>query len=256
MPTSLPRVTCKSDVLLLPRPAAGAVIDAAIVLASSETGLPIEITCGTEDHPPTDPHTRGVARDIGVLDCTPIQILQVMAALKMAFHQLAPSVTWTILYEVPSLPVDPQLAAVASMWNWPRRARTVIFSWRLGRPICKIAARKNKRPEAVNLGAFRNPVERVQWSQLHASYLFFLQVATDKRKSLMQRYPHGGHALRDAALYVRTRPPARLTASDIDSGSTRKCTGKCASAGLLRAPSRHRCGDDGMCFFVEPQKGA
>lgn len=40
-----------------------------------------------------------------------------------------------------------------------------------------------------------------------------------------------------------------LTSGDYLPGLTRKCTGKCASTGLLRAPSSHRRVDDRSAFF-------
>lgn len=112
-----PQVTCKADVTLLPRPAAGAVIDAAIVLASGATGLPILITSGTEAHAPGDPHSRGCARDIGVIGWSVEQILQVMRAIELGLHQLVPSIPWTVLYENAVASPDPRLAPPVGFVN-------------------------------------------------------------------------------------------------------------------------------------------
>lgn len=112
---SLPYVVCKDGVNLNPRAPAGAVIDAALVLASALTGLHTLITCGTEGHGPLDVHTSGQARDVRTRDWTPQQILQFIAALKQAFHQMTPALEWTVLYESPQTPTDARLVAIAYM---------------------------------------------------------------------------------------------------------------------------------------------
>ncbi len=97
----LPFVTCKDGVTLNPTDPGGMVIQAACVLASGVVGLPLEITCGSEGHPPGDPHTLGRARDLHVTDFTASQILALIAALEASFKYLAPGAPFTIMYEVP-----------------------------------------------------------------------------------------------------------------------------------------------------------
>lgn len=112
----MPVVTCKGGVSLTPTDAGGMVIQAALVLAASSTGLPIEISCGSEGHPPNDPHTLGHGRDVHVLDFSASQILQLIAAIEMALRQLT-SAPFTVLYEVPSLAgVDPRLAMCGNVY--------------------------------------------------------------------------------------------------------------------------------------------
>ena len=66
------------------------------------------ITSGTDSHTAPDPHATGEAYDIGVSGWTPGEIL---AALLFLQTTLGPA--FTVLYEVPRLPLDPALAAVA-----------------------------------------------------------------------------------------------------------------------------------------------
>lgn len=47
----------------------------------------------------------------------------------------------------------------------------------------------------------------------------------------------------------------QLRAEKLPPGLTRKCTGKCAAAGHLRAPSRHRRADDAIWFPLSAAKG-
>ena len=110
--SSVPHVTHKAGVILTPWTDVSSVLHTAITLASGTCGWPIVITCGTEGHGPTDPHTRGAARDIHTLDWTPLQILQTVAALQLALHQVVPGIRFTVLYESAARPVDSQLAAM------------------------------------------------------------------------------------------------------------------------------------------------
>lgn len=91
---------------------AGCVILAAIVMAAKATGLTLEITCGSDGHPPTDPHTTGEAIDVAAATLTASQVLAVKSALELALHTLA-SAPFTVLYECATLPTDSRLASVA-----------------------------------------------------------------------------------------------------------------------------------------------
>jgi len=108
-----PVITVKDGVTLNPTAPAGFVIQAALVMASQATGLALRVTCGSEGHPVDDPHTRGDARDIGVVEFRPEQILAIKAALEVSLHTLAPMAKWTVLYETPSEPSDARLAQIA-----------------------------------------------------------------------------------------------------------------------------------------------
>jgi hypothetical protein len=57
------------------------------------------ITCGTEGHPPTDPHTEGSAFDIRALNMAEATVLALVSYLKT---QLGPR--FTVLYEAPTPP--------------------------------------------------------------------------------------------------------------------------------------------------------
>lgn len=69
----------------------------------------LTITCGTEGHPADDPHTRGEAYDVRVADLTPERLLAVVKALQIALEPLS----FYFQYEVPTLPVDVRLRAIA-----------------------------------------------------------------------------------------------------------------------------------------------
>lgn len=70
--------------------------------------LPLRITCGTEDHPPTDPHTLGRAYDVGIRGLEPDQVLKILDALTA----LLPRAEFTVLLETPTPFTDPRLANV------------------------------------------------------------------------------------------------------------------------------------------------
>ena len=72
------------------------------------SGLNLVITCGTEDHPPDDPHTRGVALDIRSDGLPVVVIEQIHESL---IDGLGPM--FTVLYECPTAPQDMRLAAIA-----------------------------------------------------------------------------------------------------------------------------------------------
>jgi len=71
-------------------------------------GRDLEITCGSEAHPPTDPHTRGEAFDVSVHDLSIDQVLDVRHELQLELGS-----GFTVLYEVPTAPTDPRLQVVA-----------------------------------------------------------------------------------------------------------------------------------------------
>lgn len=82
----------------------GMLTRAALVLRQS-----LVVTCGREAHAPDDPHTRGLALDVRA-DFDPIAVVQFKA---YAATTLGPE--WTVLYECPSMPTDPTLAAIATV---------------------------------------------------------------------------------------------------------------------------------------------
>lgn len=84
---------------------AGFRILAALDNATRLLGVDLVITCGTEDHPPDDPHTHGEAYDVRVRGLTTPIILKLIAYLK----QMLPSDLFTILLETPVPFTDPQL---------------------------------------------------------------------------------------------------------------------------------------------------
>ncbi len=110
-----PQVICKAGVQLLPWTAEAGVIHGALEIASAITGRQIVITCGTEAHGPTDPHTMGRARDIRTSEWDATGILEVIAAIRQGFHQLTPAFPWVVIYESPTPPTDSRLAAMVSV---------------------------------------------------------------------------------------------------------------------------------------------
>lgn len=72
------------------------ILSALVTLAGMQVG-DIEITCGTEGHPPTDHHSFGEAYDISIQDLTGDQIFALCQRLKATL-----GAKFTILYEVPS----------------------------------------------------------------------------------------------------------------------------------------------------------
>lgn len=87
---------------------AGFRILAALDGATKTLGFDLWITCGSEDHLPTDPHTKGEAYDLSVRDMT----VPIILKAKRYFEQVLGS-RFTVLYEVPLVPPDPQLQAIA-----------------------------------------------------------------------------------------------------------------------------------------------
>lgn len=108
-----PVVKRKNDTVKLDGLApAGFLLISACVLAARATSLPLTITCGTEGHAPTDPHTLGEAIDLSVAGLSPSQILVIKAALELAISTLTDA-PFTVLYETSTKPEDTRLAAVA-----------------------------------------------------------------------------------------------------------------------------------------------
>ena len=89
---------------------AGARIFATVDNCARSLNLDQLVTCGTDSHGPSDPHTRGVALDIGVKRFTPSVTVKVYAYLSAALGSL-----FTVLYETPELPLDPDLQAIATV---------------------------------------------------------------------------------------------------------------------------------------------
>lgn len=70
----------------------------------------LTITCGTEDHPPDDPHTRGEAYDVRVRDLQPEQVVKLVIALRSKLGPL-----FTVLLETPHAFTNPQLVALQTL---------------------------------------------------------------------------------------------------------------------------------------------
>lgn len=87
---------------------AGFRILSAIDQAAQHCGVDLELTSGTDSHQAPDPHASGEAFDVSVRGLTPPQIVNVCASLVSTLGPL-----FTVLYEVPALPTEPMLRAVA-----------------------------------------------------------------------------------------------------------------------------------------------
>lgn len=83
----------------------------ALEATAREMGRILTITCGTEGHGPTDPHTRGLAYDVSVLGMAPDDLVLLRAHLMEAL----PADLFTVLYEVPQLPGPGVLQAIATL---------------------------------------------------------------------------------------------------------------------------------------------
>lgn len=73
------------------------------VLASDQ-----DITCGTEGHADDDPHTRGEAYDVSVRNMNVAMVLKAKTYLEQVLGS-----RFTVLYEVPTRPLDAVLASIA-----------------------------------------------------------------------------------------------------------------------------------------------
>lgn len=108
MSASVPVLRAKPGVTFAPIEPAGFRILAAIDNLSRVLGLDIWITSGSDSHPPGDPHTTGEAYDVSVKDWTVPVTLKAITFLRQVLGE-----RFTILYECPSAPSDPQLLAIA-----------------------------------------------------------------------------------------------------------------------------------------------
>ncbi len=83
--------------------------------AAFTLGLDLTITCGTEGHTPTDPHTLGEAVDVSVANLTPTQIRLLHTTLIKSLAWHVPGAC-TVLFEVQSFPTtEPELASIATV---------------------------------------------------------------------------------------------------------------------------------------------
>lgn len=101
-----PVVTSEPSVQFAKVAPAGVVILAAAALVSVECEMPITISCGSNGHPPTDPHTTGEAYDFEVIYWSLATLKTVVAAFDRAWQTLGVSGRFTVLYERPTMPVD------------------------------------------------------------------------------------------------------------------------------------------------------
>ncbi len=106
----IPCVRFKDGVKLDPMTPALARILAALDIAARWRGHDLTVTCGREGHPLTDPHTRGQAIDVRVLDLSPDDVLKLFQYLRALLGDL-----FTILYEVPATPVNGGLKNIATV---------------------------------------------------------------------------------------------------------------------------------------------
>lgn len=87
---------------------AGFRILSALDQAAQDCLVDLMITCGSDSHPPTDPHSLGCAYDVSVHTLSAQQIADVKAHLEETLGPL-----FTVLYEVPKVPSDPTLRPIA-----------------------------------------------------------------------------------------------------------------------------------------------
>lgn len=85
----------------------------AILSALEQTARAVEIdltiSCGTDGHSPSDPHTLGNALDVRTIDLTPALVLAVLQSI----DTLLDGQLFFWQYECPQVPDDPGLRAVA-----------------------------------------------------------------------------------------------------------------------------------------------
>lgn len=104
-----PCLTVKSGVRFDRIAPAGFKILAVLQSATFIFDRDLTITCGTEGHPATDPHTRGDAYDVRVLGMADATILAFVDYLTTHLGPL-----FTVLYEVPTKPAG-VLASIATV---------------------------------------------------------------------------------------------------------------------------------------------
>ena len=89
---------------------AGFVILWALQAATQALQTDLTITCGTEDHPVGDPHTRGEAYDVRVRGLSTDLIVRLVHFLRTALGAL-----FTVLLETPVSFSQPELVALQSV---------------------------------------------------------------------------------------------------------------------------------------------
>lgn len=104
----IPCVRCVPTVKFAVLAPAGVRILVAIWTVGQSNAMDVWITCGTDGHGPSDPHTLGEAFDISVKQMTVPTIVKIKRQLEQILGE-----RFTVLYEVPSLPTDPMLIAIA-----------------------------------------------------------------------------------------------------------------------------------------------
>lgn len=117
------RASAKFD-LIAP---AGFQIIGALVLVARQCDVDLTITCGSDSHGPSDPHSTGEAYDVSVQGFAPATIARITEALRETLGG-----AFTVLYECPSKPSDPLLADLAYVnpaatgphWHLQRRKNT------------------------------------------------------------------------------------------------------------------------------------
>jgi hypothetical protein len=105
--TMIPVVRCKPEVAFARIAPAGFRILAALDGASKVLGFDMWITAGTDSHT-TGRHVTGEAYDISVKDWSVPILLKVKRYLEQVLGD-----RFTVLYEVPTTPSDPDLAQIA-----------------------------------------------------------------------------------------------------------------------------------------------
>jgi hypothetical protein len=91
-----------------PPTAAGSRILGTLERAGRTLGFNVLVTCGTEDHPPEDPHTLGEAFDVRTLNFTPAEIVTLLHWLQAELGE-----AFYCQYETPTAPRSAILAALA-----------------------------------------------------------------------------------------------------------------------------------------------
>jgi hypothetical protein len=93
----IPCVRVKDGVTFNMGPPAGFRLLGAIERLAFYLGHDVTISCGSEDHPPSDPHSEGEAFDISVRTFDAVTVKSLLLWLK---NDLGP--LFTVLYEVPT----------------------------------------------------------------------------------------------------------------------------------------------------------
>jgi hypothetical protein len=101
-------VRVKPGVQFTPIAPAGFRILAALDTVARLVARDLEITSGSDSHPPTDVHTLGEAYDISVHDYDAPTIAAIRAGLANQLGAL-----FTVLYETPTRPTDARLQVIA-----------------------------------------------------------------------------------------------------------------------------------------------